>query len=440
MENPFIQITMTAENLLMKAAGKRLIADNPFMTVFPDQKFNEMMNATWKHIESRLAHPFGVRFRKRWLRMAGENSANSVETAFASMWLCRRDPALALELIENFTANATSEGRIPVEMNVITGSTVPAYPWLAAALNLWVESADRRTAAKPAFMVLNRNADWLSVRCRREDGLYHISDSDWFDRDPTSGPVRRADAGARELRDRLQLVGFNALIIWQARLMSRTAMLMDNVRDAKKYEAVAGRFSKDIHIALWDESQGFYFDRAGDRIYDLVSATSFLPLAAEAPTRHQSARLVEKLSALTEELPVLISRPENAPLVYAVIDGLNRYGYRREASALAMSLSRAAMVLPKDRAFLPCLVAGEALLESVVGFHRYPDRYVLNPSLPNEWEGGVVTVRDGQRTLRFTLQPGGCVSVELRGPGMPAEPVTIQNHSFRNILFNSEQK
>jgi alpha,alpha-trehalase len=151
-------------------------------------------------------------------------------------------------------------------------------------------------------------------------------------------------------------VDLNALLYKYETDFARVARMLDDKREAAKWEDAAARRKAIMDELMWDRIRGMYYD------YNFVkkkrgsvnSLAAFFPMWAGMVDEKQAAALVKSLKrfenrgglATTDALPlgqfVLGSLPTQwaypngwAPLQYIVVRALERYGYHREARKVA---------------------------------------------------------------------------------------------------------
>jgi Mannosylglycerate hydrolase MGH1-like glycoside hydrolase domain len=138
--------------------------------------------------------------------------------------------------------------------------------------------------------------------------------------------------------------------------------------DEKAYSARADALAKRVNTILWDEKEGFYFDRnekTGRQIH-VLAASGFLPLWVGIASREQARRMVEEHLLNTNEFwlkyPIATyaatepdfyegrkhtecnwQGPAWVPINYMVMHGLLRYGYTNAARELAYRTFRMAL-------------------------------------------------------------------------------------------------
>lgn len=157
-------------------------------------------------------------------------------------------------------------------------------------------------------------------------------------------------------------VDLECYLVRELRAMAVIANQLGKHKEAEEYAKRARRLSTTINTILWDDKDGFYYDRdqkTGQRIR-VKSVAGFLPLWAGVATPAQARRLVKQhllnekefwtkypvpSYALTEPDYYQGSKTERGecnwrgttwiPTNYMIFHGLVRYGFKQEARTLA---------------------------------------------------------------------------------------------------------
>jgi hypothetical protein len=152
----------------------------------------------------------------------------------------------------------------------------------------------------------------------------------------------------------LEDVGLNSLYALDAECLARLATILDQQDDSRRFAAEYDRMRRLIQDKLWNERDGIYENRFWDgRFSPSLSPTNFYPMVAGIATPEQSRRMVREHLLNPKEfwgeyvLPT-IARNDHAfsdqfywrgniwgPTNYMVYQGLNRYGFDREAFQFA---------------------------------------------------------------------------------------------------------
>jgi hypothetical protein len=149
---------------------------------------------------------------------------------------------------------------------------------------------------------------------------------------------------------------FSTYMILQNESLAYIASELTEFEDAARFEQQAERLRRKVNDYLWDEEDGLFYDRHV-RTHSFVRSktiASLLPLWAGVPDRDRAKRLhahIQDPDAFNTLVPlpsVACDDPAFAKdmwrgpvwinLAYAVISGLERYGYWEDAGDLAYRL------------------------------------------------------------------------------------------------------
>lgn len=152
-------------------------------------------------------------------------------------------------------------------------------------------------------------------------------------------------------------VDLNALLYKYEMDFARHARMTNNEREVAKWESAAERRKDTMNELMWDKAKGLYYDYDFTRQKrgTVASLAAYFPMWAGMVSEEQAGLLVKALGrfdnrgglATTDSLPVshmmLESMPTQwaypngwAPLHFIVVKALERYGYHKEARAIAM--------------------------------------------------------------------------------------------------------
>lgn len=156
-------------------------------------------------------------------------------------------------------------------------------------------------------------------------------------------------------------VDLNALLYKYEMDFARVARLNDNARGAAAWEQTAKQRAKVMNDLMWDKSRGLFYDYnyTKQKRGNVSSLAAYYPLWAGMASEEQAKAVVRALRrfeqkgglATTDALPLgqyvpgamptQWAHPNGwAPLHFIVVKGLERYGYHREARAIAMKWLR----------------------------------------------------------------------------------------------------
>lgn len=152
-------------------------------------------------------------------------------------------------------------------------------------------------------------------------------------------------------------VDLNALLYKYEMDFARTARLFDDKREAARWEQAAAARKKTMNELMWDSGRGLFYDYnfAKQKRGNVSSLASYFPLWVGMVDGRQAQAMVKSLKrfnqkgglATTDSVPlgqyVPGSMPTQwaypngwAPLHYAVVKGLQHYGYHQDAREVAM--------------------------------------------------------------------------------------------------------
>lgn len=154
----------------------------------------------------------------------------------------------------------------------------------------------------------------------------------------------------------------NALLYKYEMDFAKYFRLIDDKREAARWENAAEHRKKTMNKLMWSDLKGFYYDYnfVKERRSIVSSLAGFYPLWAGMVDRKQAQALVKALRRFENRggltatdqqppfnqfmpgsLPTQWAYPNGwAPLQYIVVKGLQRYGYRAEAKQVAMKWLR----------------------------------------------------------------------------------------------------
>ena len=149
----------------------------------------------------------------------------------------------------------------------------------------------------------------------------------------------------------MDCLDFSCFMLNEAEAMSGICAVLKN-GDEKLWRETADELKKRINEYLWDEEDGYYYDRlpAGGAFHKVKSAASFLPLFVGACTEETASMISEKLKdektfSTYLPLPSVARNDESFSLDmwrgavwvnynYMISTGLKRYGYMEQAGTI----------------------------------------------------------------------------------------------------------
>jgi hypothetical protein len=230
-------------------------------------------------------------------------------------------------------------------------------PLIAWSLQRLMETAEPEQFSRwcdEAYAPLLKYHAWLRENRRLSNGLYAWAHA--YESGVENAP-RFGDREERRLRDTRTIAAPDlcAYMVLQCEALAAIARERGETMQALGFERETEALRAAVNAHLWDERDGFYFDRTEDGAF-IRSQTiaSLMPLWAGIPTQAQARRLVEHVldpGAFNTLIPapsVAIADPDferdmwRGPVwlntAYAVVEGLKRYGYEAEASDFAYRL------------------------------------------------------------------------------------------------------
>lgn len=157
-------------------------------------------------------------------------------------------------------------------------------------------------------------------------------------------------------------VDLNSYLYLEYKSMQQIALKIGEDKDAIYFEEQADNFKVKINEILWDEEDGFYYDRnerTGERI-KVMSVAGFTPLWAGIATKERARVIIEKHLLDKEKFwlnyPVATYSKQEPDFYqsikvggdecntagptwimtnYMIFHGLRKYGYKKEAQELA---------------------------------------------------------------------------------------------------------
>ncbi len=150
----------------------------------------------------------------------------------------------------------------------------------------------------------------------------------------------------------MECIDFSCFMANEARCMAQLAEMLGLKEDSEYWSEIFEKIKKQMNEKLWDEGDGFYYDRVleTDSLKKVKAVSSFLPLYAGVCEKHHAERLVKHLTdtgSFNTELPIP-SIAANDPSYeadmwrgpvwinynYLIIQGLKEYGYNRLAAEI----------------------------------------------------------------------------------------------------------
>lgn len=142
----------------------------------------------------------------------------------------------------------------------------------------------------------------------------------------------------------MECIDFSCFMVMEAEAMASMCEILQN-GEGPFWKAFAEELKEKINTRLWDEADGFYYDRivANDSFHKVKSNASFLPMLAGVCSTDQAAKLVAHLDnpdtfkeavgvpGIAKEDPTYGTDMWRGPVWlnynYLVLEGLKKYGY-----------------------------------------------------------------------------------------------------------------
>lgn len=267
------------------------------------------------------------------------------------------DPGVAWDVL-NAVIRARDGERLQHFVSEFARSELSQPPLVAWSLQRLGEAADggqHRAWLDRAYRPLRAYHEWLRANRRLPSGLYAWADA--YESGVENAP-RFGDREERRLRDtsRVAAPDLCAYVVLQCEALGAMASALGKDEDASALMREADALREGVNALLWDEREGYYFDRdSGDGSF-IRSRTiaSLMPLWAGIPDQARTARLVEHIldpGAFNTLIPLpsvaigdsdferdMWRGPVWINMAFAAIDGLRRYGYDAAAADFAYRL------------------------------------------------------------------------------------------------------
>ncbi|HNT76127.1 MAG TPA: trehalase family glycosidase [Anaerolineae bacterium] len=273
------------------------------------------------------------------------------DSVFHTCAMNHLDADLAWEFLQAVLDRQQPDGMIPHMMQV-TGrvSAITQPPLLAWGVweNFRVTgNKDRLAYALPH---MERYLDW-NARHRDQNGNGLL---EWFIEENETCRSGESGLDNSQRFDAAILLDAVDFSVFQARDMSYVARIAEALGEADKaahWRARAAALSRAIHETLWDEADGFYYDRDMQGVASSIKAvTGFLPLLLDDLPPERVPRLVAHLQAPREfgaALPIpsmALDTPNWSTdmwrgatwinMNYLVVEGLRKHGQSTVAQAI----------------------------------------------------------------------------------------------------------
>ncbi len=204
------------------------------------------------------------------------------DTCFQAAVAALADPELARRDLRLFLGPRWQQpdGHVPNVEWHLDGETPPLFAW--AALELYRADRDR-SFLEELFPRLEMHYRWLRQRFDGDGDGLHAGGFMGMDNIPRPGPPDAEQA---------DLSGWMALM---AESIARIAAEIGEEGRTSFYRRERERMIAEINAQLWDEDDGFYYDRNRHGFERHKSYGGLIPFLAGAPDEERSARILEQL-------------------------------------------------------------------------------------------------------------------------------------------------
>ena len=280
------------------------------------------------------------------------------DSVFHSIGNVILDDALPKEALLSVLDVQRPDGFVPHLARPSFTSDITQPPILAwGAYELYKKTKDLAFLAK-IQPLLTKYLDWdIANRTSAETGLFcwHVN---------TNSENCRADESGMDNSPRfdgvsvMECVDFSCFMLNEAHAMQKICETLDS-GEASRWSEYAESLNRRINDYLWDEEDGYYYDRIGEsgQFHKVRSVASFLPLFAGACTERTAQILADKLrDPQTFNTPTPIPSVARNDAVYStdmwrgavwvnynymISQGLKRYGFTAQANDIIKKTVRA---------------------------------------------------------------------------------------------------
>jgi len=267
------------------------------------------------------------------------------------------DPNVAHDLLESVLRHRDGD-RLQHFASEFARSEFTQPPLVAWSLLRLLDAADpnlHREWVEQHYATLRAYHAWLRQRRRLQNGLYAWAHA--YESGVENAP-RFGDREERRLRDtrRIAAPDLSTYMVIQCEALAAMARLIGQREEAEAFQAEANALRGAVNAFLWDDSEGYYFDRSivDGHFIRARTIASLLPLWAGIPDERRAAALLEHIldpggfNTLIPLPSVAIDDPAferdmwRGPVwintAFAVIEGMRRYGFHEQAADFAYRL------------------------------------------------------------------------------------------------------
>lgn len=338
----------------------------------------------------------------------------------------------------------------------------PLMAWSVWELYVW--SQDRAYLAR-AYPVLKDYNHWLYANRTLPGGLFFWKHADESGLD-NAPRFTAADTKPIIKIETLAAVDLSSYMVVDNESLAKMAEALGKPNEAALFQKQAAELKDLMNSKLYDPETGYYYDRdmAADKLLKIKTIASLLPLFAGIPdpARAQVLRdhvMNEKefnspfpLPSVALDDPTFEKDMWRGPVwintAYMVILGLERYGFSVEAAELSFKVADGVFRnhqltgdyfefydptkdgikelhregnggklfargdKPKDHFVGWTGLAGNLVIEHLVGFHKTAGQRWIQPRFPASAQGATIKLAIPQEglDLELTLNPGGKIT------------------------------
>lgn len=274
------------------------------------------------------------------------------DTAYLITGLKYMDYDIAKQAVFAILQCSCEDGFLPHMTSPIYQSKITQPPVLAwAALHLYEFGKDKQFLVD-AYDRLAKYVEWdLKNRDINGNGL-----PEWVVSDD---PFCRCDESGMDNTprfddvDEMDCIDFAAFLANDMRCLSKIAKIIGKDEESALWEERFNTIKEKINTILWDEEDGFYYDRklSDGQFHKIKSVSSFIPLFAGVCDKEKAAKLVEHLlnpNEFNTAFPIPTVSADDKTyhtrdmfrgtvwlnFNYLIELGLREYGFEKEAAEL----------------------------------------------------------------------------------------------------------
>ncbi len=251
-------------------------------------------------MKSQVCSPEGV-FRKRWTTPDRLPHAMCWlwDSVFHSFGLRHVDPALARDALDAVFDMQRPDGCVPISVDPTNSPFVETQPPVLA-MGVWehYRATGDRSLVEARYADLARYLAWNRAH-RDADGDHLYS---WLMRENPNATNRCGESGMDNTPrfddgEAKAAVDFSCFMARECEAMADMARLLGRAEEAAAWDAERRAIADAVNATLWDEADGFYYDRrfSDGALYKVKAVSGFLPLYAGICDGRRTAALVAHL-------------------------------------------------------------------------------------------------------------------------------------------------